>query len=79
MVLGTLSALYQPSRSLSLVYHFVGLVFLHLFVLTMMAVPGCQLDYIWNELQPRNGGHICDPDLEAERHRLLTHILTWRS
>jgi hypothetical protein len=24
----------------------------------VMAVPGCQLDYIWNELQSRNGGHI---------------------
>ena len=26
---------------------------------------------IWNELQSRNGGHIYDPDCEAERHRLL--------
>jgi len=29
------------------------------------AVPGCRLDHIWNELQSRNGGHTCDPDLEA--------------
>ena len=45
--------------------------------LTVTAIPGCQLDYIWNELQSRNGGHTCDPDLEAGRHRLLTWILTW--
>jgi hypothetical protein len=44
---------------------------------SVMAIPGCQLDYIWNELQYRNGGHSCDPDLEAGRHRLLTQILTW--
>ena len=37
-----------------------------------MAILGCQLDYIWNELQSRNGGHTCDPDLEAGRHKLLT-------
>ena len=30
-----------------------------------MAIPGCQLDYIWNELQSRNEGHTCDPDLET--------------
>ena len=42
-----------------------------------MAVPGCQLDYIWKELQSRNGGHTCDTDLEAGRHGLLTWILTW--
>jgi hypothetical protein len=42
-----------------------------------MAIPGCQLDFIWNELQPRNGGHTCDIDLKAGRHRFLT--LTWRS
>jgi hypothetical protein len=29
-----------------------------------MAIPGYQLDYIWNELQFRSGGHTCDPDLE---------------
>jgi hypothetical protein len=32
-----------------------------------MAISGCQLDYIWNELQFRNGMHTCDPDLEAGR------------
>jgi hypothetical protein len=31
-----------------------------------MDIPGCQLDYIWNELQSRNGGRNCDPDFEAE-------------
>ena len=45
---------------------------------SVMAILGCQLDYIWNELQSRNGGHTCDPDLEAGRFRLLTWILTWR-
>jgi hypothetical protein len=28
-----------------------------------MAIPGCQLDYLWNELQSRDGGHTCNPDL----------------
>ena len=32
-----------------------------------------------NELQSRNGGHTCDPDLEAGRHKFLTWILAWRS
>jgi hypothetical protein len=41
----------------------------------VMAIPSCQLDYIWNELQSRNGGHTYNPDLEAGRHGLL--ILTW--
>jgi hypothetical protein len=31
----------------------------------VMAVPSCQLDCIWNELQSGTGGHTCDPDLEA--------------
>jgi hypothetical protein len=42
------------------------------YLLIVMAIPGCHLDYIWNELQSRNGGHTCDPDLKAVRHRLLT-------
>ena len=25
---------------------------------SVMGIIGCQLDYIWNELQSRNGGHI---------------------
>ena len=33
------------------------------------AVPGCQHDHIWNELQSRNGRLTCDPDLEAGRYR----------
>ena len=44
-----------------------------------MAILGCHLDYVWNELQSRNGGHTCNTDLEAGRHRLLNWILTWRS
>ena len=43
----------------------------------IMASPGCQLDYIWNELQSRNGGQTCDPYLEAGRLRLPTQVLTW--
>jgi hypothetical protein len=45
----------------------------------MIAVPGCQLDYIWNELQSRIGGLTSGPELEAGRHKFLTWILTWRS
>jgi hypothetical protein len=45
----------------------------------VMAIPSCQLVYICNELQSRDGGHTCDTDLEAGRHRLLTQKLTWRS
>jgi hypothetical protein len=49
----------------------------------VMVILGCQVDYIWNELQSRNGGHIYnpdpgtgkqhgfDPDLKTGRHRLL--------
>lgn len=33
----------------------------------VMAILGCQLDYTWNELQSRNGGHTCDLDLEVGR------------
>jgi hypothetical protein len=28
-----------------------------------MAIPGCQPDYIWKELQSRIGRLTCDPDL----------------
>lgn len=44
-------------------------------LIVVMAMPGCQLDYIWRELQSRNGRLTYDPDLEAGRHRLLTWIL----
>jgi hypothetical protein len=56
----------------------------------VMAIFGCQLDYIWNELQSRNGGYTCDldletggqhafdPDFETGRHRLLSPINTCR-
>jgi hypothetical protein len=49
----------------------------HSIRINVMAIPGCQLDYIWNELKFRNGGHTCDP--EAERLKLLTQILIWRT
>ena len=57
------------------------------FVLIVMAILGCQLDCIWDELQSRNGGHTCDPnleagrqlafdlDVEAGRHRILIQIV----
>ena len=41
----------------------------------VMATPGCPLDYIYNELQSRNGGHTCDPDLEAGIYSVLIQIL----
>jgi hypothetical protein len=33
----------------------------------VVAIPGCQLDYIWNELQSRIGRLTSDPYLEARR------------
>jgi hypothetical protein len=33
----------------------------------VMAIPACELDYIWNEVQSRNGGHTCNSDLEVGR------------
>ena len=45
----------------------------------VVAIPGCQLDYIWNELQSRIGRLTCDPDLETERYKILPWILAWRS
>jgi hypothetical protein len=33
----------------------------------VVAIPGCQLDNIWNELQSRIGGLTSDPYLEAWR------------
>ena len=38
----------------------------------VVAISGCQLDYIWNELQSRIERLTCDPDLEARRHKFLT-------
>jgi hypothetical protein len=31
----------------------------------VVAIPSCQLDYIWNELQSRIGRITSDPNLEA--------------
>lgn len=52
----------------------------------MMAISGCHFDYVWNEVQYRNGEYTYDSDLEAGRHRFclfgfffLTWILTWQS
>ena len=36
-------------------------------ILSVMVIPGYQLDCSCNELQSRNGGHTCDPDLAAGR------------
>jgi hypothetical protein len=46
---------------------------------SVVAIFGCQLDYMWNELQSRIGSLTCDPDLEAWRYKFLTWILAWRS
>jgi hypothetical protein len=46
---------------------------------TVMAILGCQLHCIWNELQSRIGGLTCDPDLVAGRHKFLSWILAQRS
>jgi hypothetical protein len=45
----------------------------------IVAIPGCQLDYIWNKLQSKIGRLTCDPNLEAGRYKFLTWILAWRS
>jgi hypothetical protein len=53
----------------------------------VMVILGYQLDYIWNELQSRNGGHTFDPNSKAgrkhafdpglkdRRHKLLIQIM----
>ena len=38
----------------------------------VVAIPGCQLDYIWNELQSRIGRLTYDPNLEAQKYKFLT-------
>ena len=45
----------------------------------VVTIPGCQLDYIWNELQSRIRRLTYDPNLEAQRYNFLTWILAWRS
>ena len=42
--------------------------------LIILAVPSCQLDYIWNELQSRIGRLTCDPDLEAGRNNNICDL-----
>ena len=37
------------------------------FIPIVMAIFGCQLDYIWIELKSRSGQQTCDPNLEAGR------------
>ena len=44
----------------------------------VMAIPGCQLDYIWNELQSRIGKlSPVSSHLEAGRYKFLTWLLAW--
>ena len=43
----------------------------------VVAIPGCQLDCIWNELQSRIRRLSYDPNLEAQRYKFLTWILAW--
>jgi hypothetical protein len=45
-----------------------------------MAIPGCQIDYIWNELQSRIGGlTYVIQILRLEDTSFLIWILAWRS
>jgi hypothetical protein len=39
----------------------------HVLILSVVAIPGCQLDNIWNELQSGIGRLTSDPYLEAWR------------
>jgi hypothetical protein len=43
-----------------------------------MAIPGCQLNYIWYEIQFRIGGFTCDP-YQTGRYKFLTWMLALRS
>ena len=65
----------MASSSLTLFGSFIP----HPLYLGVVAILGCQLDYIWNELQSRIRGLTCDPDLGAGRYKLLIWILAWRS
>jgi hypothetical protein len=55
------------------------------FVPSVMAIPGCQLDYVWNELQSRIGRlsravvmHAFNPStLEAEAGGFLSSRPAW--
>jgi hypothetical protein len=42
-------------------------IYLLTYLLTVVAIPGCQLDNIWNELQSGIGRLTSDPYLEAWR------------
>jgi phosphotransferase system glucose/maltose/N-acetylglucosamine-specific IIC component len=46
---------------------FPALAFIPLYCGIVMAILGCQLDYIWNELQSGIGRLTSDPNLEAGR------------
>jgi hypothetical protein len=48
-------------------------------MIKLVAIPGCQLDYIWNERQSRIGRLTSDPYLEIWRKKFLIWILVWRS
>lgn len=44
-----------------------------------MAILGCQLDYIGNELLSGTGEHACDPNLETGRqHAFDAYLKTGR-
>jgi hypothetical protein len=55
--------LYQKATSWGL----KELLCLYFETASVMAIPGCQLDYIWNKIQSRIERLTCDPDLEAGR------------
>ena len=47
-------------------------------MIKLVAIPGCQLDYIWNERQSRIGRLTSDPYLDLGLE-ILIWILVWRS
>jgi hypothetical protein len=59
---------YQPCFAVHFAYEQkqdIGMAKLPMHV--VVAIPGCQPDYIWNELQSRIGRLTSDPYLEAWR------------
>jgi hypothetical protein len=42
-----------------------------------VTIPGCQLDYIWNELQSRNGRITCDLDIYIYIYIYIYIIFYW--
>lgn len=56
-------SLTDSMASVSSLYFFTCLYILG--IKPAMAILGCQLGYVWHELQSTNGGHPCHQDLEV--------------